>query len=95
MIVLLRPIVTEKSSLGNARGLYSFVVDKRANKLQIKKAVESRYSVSVLGVNTLMRPAKKRRRYTKRGLVVGTKSSYKKAIVKLSDKDSIDFYSES
>lgn len=92
--ILVRPIITEKMTLlGEKLNRYGFVVSKNANKIQIKKAVEGMYGVSVKEVNTMVVAGKKRVRYTKRGMDRGVKSSYKKAIVTLSDGETIDFYS--
>ncbi|OJU78804.1 MAG: 50S ribosomal protein L23 [Bacteroidetes bacterium 47-18] len=91
--VLVRPRITEKvNSQMEAQGRYTFVVDKRANKLEIKKAVEQFYNVSVTDVNTIVVPAKAKSRFTKTGLVSGRKPSYKKAIVTLQEGDSIDLF---
>jgi large subunit ribosomal protein L23 len=92
--ILISPLVTEKSTrLSEKHNRYGFVVDKRANKLQIKKAVEKMYGVSVKEVNTLRQPRKARQRYTKTGVIKGTKSGYKKAFVTLAEGETIDFYS--
>jgi large subunit ribosomal protein L23 len=72
---------------------YGFVVDKRASKDQIKKAVESLYNVSVDTVNTMIYAGKKKSRFTKSGVITGKTNSYKKAIVTLAEGDTIDFYS--
>jgi large subunit ribosomal protein L23 len=91
--ILIRPVITEKStSLGDNLNRYIFVVSKDANKLEIKKAVESMYSVSVESVNTAVMPAKEKIRYTKSGISKGRKQSFKKAIVSLVEGDTIDFY---
>ena len=93
MKVLIRPLVTEKmTKMSETMHRYGFVVDKSANKLQIKEAVEKMYNVSVQAVNTLVIPGKTKSRYTKNGMVVGGKSSYKKAIVTVAKTDTIDFY---
>ncbi len=94
MSILLRPIVTEKmTSLGEDMNRYSFIVDKRANKIQIKKAVEELYDVSVVSVNTMRYGGKKKMRYTRTGIISGKTKSYKKAIITLNEGDTIDFYS--
>jgi len=91
--ILIRPVITEKSTKGSEKaGKYVFKVSKEANKLQIKKAVESIYSVTVEDVNTMVNPAKKKVRQTKKGMAIGVKASFKKAIVKLKAGESIDFY---
>jgi large subunit ribosomal protein L23 len=92
--VLVRPVITEKVNLQMERsGRYTFVVDKKANKLEIKKAVEEFYGVKVNNVNTVVVPGKSKSRFTKAGFIQGVKSSYKKAVVTLSEGDSIDLFS--
>jgi large subunit ribosomal protein L23 len=94
MDILIKPIVTEKVT-GQAEPLnrYGFIVHKRANKIQIKQAVEEMYGVSVKEVNTLRYAGKTKFRYTKSGVLSGTTNSCKKAFVTLKDGESIDFYS--
>lgn len=72
---------------------FAFVVDPRANKYQIKQAVEQMYNVTVVAVNTMNYDGKVKARMTKAGYIVGKKASFKKAIVTLKDGDKIDFYS--
>lgn len=92
--VLIKPIITEKmTALGEKLNRVGFVVDRKANKIQIKKAVEEMYGVSVKAVNTMVVPGKAKSRNTKAGVIKGTKSSYKKAIITLTDGETIDFYS--
>lgn len=92
--VLVRPVLTEKvNGQMEASGRYSFVVDKRANKLEIKKAIEEFYGVKVEDVNTNVVPAKAKSRNTKSGVLKGHKNSYKKATVTLSEGDTIDLFS--
>ncbi len=94
MNILIKPIVTEKMTLHSERlNSYGFMVDKKANKLQIKKAVEDLYDVTVSSVNTMRYGGKRKMRYTRTGTVSGTTNSYKKAIITLIEGDSIDFYS--
>ncbi|MGE0076961.1 MAG: 50S ribosomal protein L23 [Bacteroidales bacterium] len=94
MDILIRPIVTEKMEhLTNKVNQYGFIVDKRANKLQIKKAIEDLYGVTVDSVNTIRYAGKVKNRYTKAGYIVGRTNSYKKAIVTLKNAEKIDFYS--
>ncbi len=78
---------------GEKLNRYGFIVDPRANKLQIKKAVESAYNVVVMDVNTMYYNGKAKSRMTKAGLLVGRANKFKKAIVTLKDGDQIDFYS--
>jgi len=94
MSVLIKPIVTEKyTAQGEKLNKYGFLVNKNANKIQIKKAVESMYNVTVEEVNTLRDRGKARTRYTKSGFVMGRTNEVKKAIVTLKEGDKIDFYS--
>lgn len=94
MGIIIKPIVTEQlTALTDKFNKYGFRVDKNANKVEIKKAVEQLYNVSVINVNTSILPGKKKSRYTKGGIIKGATSSYKKAIVTLKEGDKIDFYS--
>ena len=94
MAILVKPIVTEKmTQLGDKLNRFGFRVQKDANKIEIKKAIEQAYNVTVTDVNTFIVAPKKKSRFTKAGLVKGATSAYKKAIVKLKEGDKIDFYS--
>ena len=91
--VLIRPIVSEKANaMAEQAGKYTFVVDKKANKIVIKQAVEKMYSVTVLSVNTAVVPAKQRSPNTKSTKVKGYKPGYKKAVVTLTKGETIDIY---
>ncbi|HYK44432.1 MAG TPA: 50S ribosomal protein L23 [Parafilimonas sp.] len=91
--VLIKPIITEKANNQQEKlKRYAFKVSKRANKLEIKKAVEDFYGVSVIDVNTLVVPGKNKTRYTKAGFIKGVRPSYKKALVTLAEGDTIDLY---
>jgi large subunit ribosomal protein L23 len=93
--ILIKPIITEKAErLSETNNQYSFVVDRRANKIEIKLAVEDMYSVNVASVNTMVMPAKAKSRNTRSGVIKGHVSSYKKAIVKLVDGEEIDFFGD-
>lgn len=94
MSVLIKPLVTEKVSALNEKGKYGFVVNRKANKVEIKKAVEKMYGVNVEDVNTMNYLGKAKSRYTKSRVVSGRSPSYKKAIVTVADGEVIDFYSE-
>jgi large subunit ribosomal protein L23 len=94
MGIIIKPIVTEKmTQLGEKLNRYGFRVDKGANKIEIKKAVEALYNVTVLEVNTMIAAPKKKSRFTKSGVINGQTSAYKKAIVTLKEGEVIDFYS--
>lgn len=93
--ILIRPIITEKSEmLTDKLNQYSFVVNKKANKLEIRKAIEETYNVEVESVNTIIVPAKTKSRNTRSGVLKGRKSSYKKAIVTVADGEDLDFYGD-
>ncbi len=93
--ILIKPLITEKAeTLSEERNQYSFVVDKKANKIEIRKAVEDLYSVTVESVNTLVMPAKQKNRSTRSGILTGRKSAYKKAVVTLADGEVIDHFGD-
>jgi large subunit ribosomal protein L23 len=92
--VLVKPIVTEKSNkLSDNKRTYAFRVDRKANKLEVKKAVEDFYGVTVTEVNTVVVPAKTKSKFTKAGFISGRKPAYKKAYVKVAEGETIDLYS--
>jgi len=94
MNILLKPIVTEKmTSQGDKFNRYGFIVAKNANKLQIKKAVEELYGVTVSDVNTMRYGGKIKSRNTKSGLLIGKTAATKKAVITLAEGNKIDFYS--
>jgi large subunit ribosomal protein L23 len=94
MEILLKPIVTEKMTpQGDKLNRYGIVVDRKADKLQIKKAVEDFYKVTVEAVNTMNYKGKRKSRFTKAGLLKGRTNHFKKAIITLKEGDHIDFYS--
>jgi large subunit ribosomal protein L23 len=94
--VLIKPILSEKANKqAEKMNRYSFVVDKKANKLEIKKAVESFYGVQVDDVNTIIVPSKAKAKYTKAGFIVGRKPSKKKAVVTVAKGETIDLYGSS
>jgi large subunit ribosomal protein L23 len=92
--VLIKPILTEKANAQQDKlRRYAFKVAKKANKLEIKKAIESFYGVTVTKVNTSVTPAKNKSRFTKAGVISGRKPSYKKAYVTVAEGENIDLYS--
>ena len=94
MQILKRPILTEKASvLTDKLNRFAFQVDPKANKLQIKTAIEQMYGVNVEAINTMVVFGKLKSRNTKGGIVTGRTAKYKKAIVTLKDGETIDFYS--
>ena len=93
--VLIRPVITEKGAkLTERENKYGFIVERSANKIEIKKAVEKLFGVSVTNVSTMVTPGKSRTRFTKGGWIKGKTSALKKAIVSLQEGDTIDFYSK-
>ena len=94
MSVLIKPVVTEKTtSESELRNRYTFLVDPKSNKVEIKKAVESTYGVTVDKVRTLIYGPERRTRYTKTGIQYGKTNATKRAIVQVAEGDQIDFYS--
>ena len=92
--ILIKPILSEKANNQQEKlRRYAFRVAKKANKLEIKKAVENFYGVTVVNVNTVVAPAKSKTRYTKAGFISGQKPSFKKAFVTIAEGETIDLYS--
>jgi large subunit ribosomal protein L23 len=91
--ILIKPILTEKANAQQeSLRRYAFKVNRRANKLEIKTAIEQFYGVNVLEVNTLVVPGKQKTRSTKSGIISGVKSGYKKALVTVAEGETIDLY---
>lgn len=94
MAYIIKPLVTEKmTAITEKQNKFGFVVRPEANKLEIKKEVETLYNVTVVDVNTMNYAGKNKSRYTRAGLIKGHTNAVKKAIVTLKDGDTIDFYS--
>lgn len=93
MSILIKPVITEKATMDSElNNRYTFEVSMRTNKVEIKKAVEATYGVSVEKVRTMnVRPDRKSR-YTKSGVITGKTTAVKKAIVQVAEGDTIDFY---
>ncbi|AGA76548.1 MULTISPECIES: 50S ribosomal protein L23 [Echinicola] len=94
MDILKKPLITEKISAMNERGVYGFVVEKTAKKPEIKAAVEKMFGVKVVSVRTMRYAGKLKTRYTKTKVVSGYTNAFKKAIVQVADGEVIDFYGE-
>jgi large subunit ribosomal protein L23 len=93
MNIIIKPIITEKvTKEGELSNRFGFVVDRKANKIQIKNAVEAAYGVSVVDVNTMNVRPDRSTKYTKSGLINGKTNAYKKAIVQVQEGETIDFY---
>jgi large subunit ribosomal protein L23 len=94
MDIIIKPVITEKmTGMGEDLNRYGFIVHRKANKLQIKKAVEDLYGVEVVAVNTMTYRGKTKSRYTQTGIISGKTASYKKAIITVAEGETIDFYS--
>lgn len=94
MSIIIKPIISEKMTAQTEKSnRYGFIVDKRADKIQIRKEIEDIYGVNVDSVNTIRYAGKRKSRYTKTGFVEGRTDAFKKAIVTLKDGQVIDFYS--
>jgi len=93
MNIIIKPIITEKvTKEGELSNRFGFVVDRKANKIQIKNAVEAAYGVSVVDVNTMNVRPDRSTKYTKSGFINGKTTAYKKSIVQVQEGESIDFY---
>ena len=93
MSILIKPVITEKATNDSEmNNRFTFVVRKDANKIEIKKAVEAAYGVSVEKVRTMNVRVERSRRYTKTGILTAKNGAYKKAIVQVADGDTIDIF---
>ena len=94
MDIIIKPVITEKmTEMGESLNRYGFIVNRKANKLQIKKAIEELYGVDVVSVNTMTYRGKTKSRFTKTGIISGKTASFKKAIITVAEGETIDFYS--
>ncbi len=93
MSIIIKPIISEKANyLTDLRGAYSFLVDPKANKIQIRKAIEVAYGVKVADVRTMIYAPKVSSKNTKKGLQVGKTNKLKKAVVSLAEGEVIDIF---
>ncbi|MES2648847.1 MAG: 50S ribosomal protein L23 [Bacteroidota bacterium] len=93
--VLIKPVLTEKVNKQIEKNRsYTFIVDRKSNKLEIKKAIQEFYGVTVTEVNTSVVPAKTKSRNTKSGVITGRKPAKKKAMVKVAEGEEINLYGE-
>ena len=93
MSVIIKPVISEKANyLTDLRGAYSFLVNTKANKIEIKKAIEEAYSVKVADVRTMVYAPKVSSKYTKKGLQVGKTNKLKKAVITLKEGEVIDVF---
>ncbi|MHA6696890.1 50S ribosomal protein L23 [Chryseobacterium sp. A301] len=94
MSVIIKPVISEKANyLTELRGAYSFLVDTKANKIQIKGAVEEAYGVKVADVRTMIYAPKVSAKHTKKGLQVGKTNKLKKAVITLQEGEVLDIFS--
>ena len=95
MNIIVKPIVTEKVTKNSELlNQFGFIVNVKANKIQIKKAVEAAYGVSVVRVNTMNVRPDRTTKYTKSGLISGKTNAVKKAIVQVPEGETIDYYNK-
>ncbi len=93
MSILIKPIITEKATTqSETLNAYAFQVNPKANKIEIKEAVEASYGVSVENVRTINVRPDRRTRYTKTGIQHGKTNAIKKAMVQLAEGEVIDLY---
>lgn len=95
MGIIIKPIITEKMTAVTEKfpNRYGFIVNRDANKIQIKAAIKEFYGKDAVSVNTMNYLGKSKSRFTKGGFISGKENSFKKAIVTLAEGETIDFYS--
>ncbi len=93
--VLVRPLITEKiTDITERENKYGFIVDFNANKIEIAGAIEKKFNVNVVSVNTIRSKGKLKTQFTKKGRFTGRKPRFKKAIIKLKEDQTIDIFGE-
>ncbi|MDR5591754.1 50S ribosomal protein L23 [Christiangramia sp. SM2212] len=94
MSILIKPVITEKATADSEmNNRFTFVVSNKANKIQIKDAIESAYGVSVTKVQTMNVRPDRNTKFTKSGMITGKTNAYKKAVVQVAEGETIDLYS--
>lgn len=93
MAIIIKPVITEKFAKQNDKGKYTFVVERGANKIEIRNAIEKEYSVNVESVSTYVSAGKTKTKMTKTKALTGRTSPVKRAVVTLSKGEIIDIYS--
>lgn len=95
MGIIIKPIITEKMTAVTEKfpNRYGFIVNRDANKIQIKEAVKELYGKDVVSVRTMNYLGKSKSRFTKGGFISGKANDFKKAIITLAEGETIDFYS--
>jgi len=93
--VLIKPLITEKmNSLTEEHKQYGFVVDVKANKIEIARAIKEKFDVDVVNINTMKFKGKTKTQFTRKGRFEGKTASFKKAIVTLKGDQTIDLFGE-
>jgi len=93
MSVVKKPLITEKTTkMGEKLGQYAFVVDKKAKKPEIIAELQQLYNVEITAISTMLYMGKRKTRFTKAGVIAGKKPNFKKAVIKLKEGQSIDFF---
>jgi len=93
--VLVRPLITEKmNDLNETQSKYGFIVNVNANKIEIAKAIKSKFEVDVVAINTVKYKGKTKSQFTKKGRFEGKTASFKKAIITLKEGQTIDMFGE-
>ena len=92
-IILVRPIFTEKiARLQESENKYAFEVDRNANKIEIRKAIEKKFDVKVKNIQTMVEAGKMRQQMTRRGRFYGKRPDWKKAVVTLAEGDKLELF---
>ncbi len=91
-VILKRPLITEKMSALADKRQYAFEVDINANKIEIARAIEKKFNVTVESIRTIRSKGKRKSQMTKRGRIPGKRADFKKAIVTLKQDQKIDFF---
>jgi large subunit ribosomal protein L23 len=92
-IILIRPIFTEKiARLQESENKYAFEVDRKSNKIEIRRAIEKKFEVKVKDIQTMIMPGKTRQQMTRRGRFYGKRPDWKKAVVTLAEGDKLELF---
>ncbi len=93
--ILIKPIVTEKmTEIMERENKYGFIVNYNANKIEVAKAIEKRFEVNVVAVNTIRYKGKRKTQFTKKGRFTGKTPQFKKAIITLKEGQTLDLFDE-
>jgi len=94
--VLIRPLITEKMTnlTADQSNKYGFIVNTKANKIEIKKAIEGKFNVNVVNVRTINYDGKTKTQFRKSGRFVGKTAKYKKAVVTLKKGETIELFEQ-